>query len=115
MLGPVSFVACGNVTSTGNDGGGTGGISATGGKVGASGGAGGTSGHGGGAAGGTIGSGGANGGSTGSGGADASQCVPACTTGQLCCQEPLHGATDGPRTQWICVTTSSTTSCPAFP
>jgi hypothetical protein len=118
MLGPVCFVGCGNVTSTGNDGGGTGGtggVSATGGKVGASGGAGGAAaaGHSG-AGGGGAGSDGAAG-HAGSGGAGASQCVPTCTTGQLCCEEPLHGATDGPRTQWICVTTSSTTICPAFP
>ena len=89
--------------ATGGSGtGGGGSTGASGGKSGAGGGGGGT--------GGTTGSGGQGGG----GGADASQCVPACGSGELCCQEPLHGATDGPRTHWICVTTTSTI-CPALP
>jgi hypothetical protein len=54
------------------------------------------------------------GGSTGSGGSGANECSPACDSGSLCCQEPVHGATDGPNTHWVCVATTSTI-CPAQP
>ncbi len=86
---------------------GTGGSSATGGQTG-----GGTGGTGtGGIGAGGSGTGGAKGGS----GADGSECDPPCTAAELCCDEPLHGATDGPHTHWTCATPTSTMTCPNLP